>query len=647
MAYKTILLADNDLVFLTTCSEFLESVGFQVIKAASPLEARDILETRYVHLAILDFRLKNDEEKDRSGLLLAKEVARSVPKLILTKFPAHEDVSEAMRWDTGNLPPAVDYVDKRKDLSVLLEAVNRAFTKYVHINLNLAIEWKGRDQFGLVKLIEPGLEGEQLLNNVEEFEDLFRRMFYEKVHIRIDRLLWKRNNRVALVVFAFKEGMKPESFVVVCGQNNIINDEANRFNEFAPRALGKTSTMLGEEMRVETTHFAANVYTLAGNDLENVQTLAELYQLGPDKMFNAALNTLYGNTLKAWHQEKLIPEKGLTLDTAYRECLQLTDDFAQQIFEERIEALEIQIPKIGARFERSEETLVVHFNGQTITYPNPAFFISKMIGTRQSVLLITVPGMLSGHNILTDEFGHTWLTDFAEAGLAPLLWNYVTLEAAIRFDWQETKELQRWHELENCLIFTDFTRPNIGDLEQVVRKPARAIQAIRKLAARTVARDIANYHLGIFFHATRRLADFDPTYPLTSGELARLGHVLLSMAMIAGRFDINKAGKPLTATLPDIEISLVDEKARIVMIGDRKERLAPRPFEVFWYLYQHVDDVCNKEDLLEIALKGKYEERYLHTLIGRIRKAIEDDPGKPRYLITEPNAGYRLISKPE
>jgi DNA-binding response OmpR family regulator len=249
---------------------------------------------------------------------------------------------------------------------------------------------------------------------------------------------------------------------------------------------------------------------------------------------------------------------------------------------------------------------------------------------------------------LTDDSGRAWLTDFAEAGLAPLFWNFVSLEATIRFDWVETNELLRRQELEHCLINTDFAKPDIRDLEPIVGKSARAIAVIRKLVARTVGNDVQDYHLGIFFHAARRLADFDPTLPLTSSELARLGHILLSMAMIAEKLGQDNANEQPMKPMAANQLSIVDEKALIVMIGNRKEHLTPQPFEILWYLYKHANEVCTKEELKAGPLKGeKYAEGYLHTLIGRIRKVIEDDPEHPRYLITESNVGYRLIPKPE
>jgi len=646
MKSRNILLADNDPVFLDNCAEYLESFGYRVVKAANPVEARDILETSYVHLAILDLRLTNDDEKDRSGLMVAKKYAPSIPKIILTKFPAHEDVRDAMMLEQGPLPPAVDFVDKRKDLSALLEAVNQAFALHIHINWDLVIEWKEDKPFGLVNRIEPTIEGVSLLSRVEEFEDLFYRLFGDKNQIRVERLLWEHDRRVALIVFAFKEGMKPESFIVVCGQNAVVNREVQRYKEFAPKAPGDTAIFLSEKTKAETTHFAANVYALAGNDLEEVQTLADLYRLGPEKIFNTALKYLYQVTLKSWHQEKPISERGSTPNVLYSERLHLTNLDPQQL-EARISAVESQIPRLNARISQTSETLSVHFKNHTFTHQHPIRLFRQIIESEQLDLFITVPGVLSGDNILVDKTGRTWLTDFAEAGLAPTLWNFVTMEAIIRFDWVETKELQRIYELERSFVFTDFAKPDIRDLEPVMRKAARAIQTIRKLAARTIGNDVVAYQQGLFLIAARRLADFDPIGPVTATELARLGHSLLSMAMIGEILDQEKKDNRSIAPVQSERIRILDEKARIVMVGNRRERLTPQNFVLFKYLYDKANQICSKEELLKEVLKDAYDDGYLHTLVGRIRKTIEDDPENPRFLVTELNAGYRLILKPK
>lgn len=650
MSQRKILFADNDPDFLSTRSEFLARDGYLVIPAKSPAEAERLADGVNVHIMILDIRLDNDDdETDISGILLAQRSDfRNIPKIILTGFPSPYTSRDVLKLHPSGHQSAINYVGKEEGPSALTQAVQDVFAHHVHINWELFIDWKAIDPFSLVKKIELDIQSERLLHRADEIEDLFRRLFYEKDHIRIERLLWQRDARVALVVFAFKEGVNPESFVVVCGQNAVVSQEAQRFDKFAPKAPGHSATVLDKAMRAETTHFAANAYALADNDLENAQTLIELYRLGPEKTFNASLKTLYQETLKAWHQDKLIHETHRSLDDIYLERLSLGNVFDRQYFEERINVIQAQTPRLKVEIERGEGKLTLRFKNMTCTYPDPIILIPQLIEARQPALsLITVPGTLSGDNIVVDASGRAWLTDFAEAGVAPHFWNFIALEAAIRFDWVDTTDLLRRHEMENCLINTEFTKPNTRDLEPVVSKPARAIATIRKLSAREVGRDTRNYHIGVYFHAVRRLADFNPTKPLTSNELARLGHILLSMAMMSEKLGQEQPNDQIAVPTAMEKINGVDETARKVFIGSREIRLAPQPFEVFKYLYHRPNEVCTKNEILEAALQGKFDEAYLPTLIKRIRSEIENDPEHPRFLITEPNAGYRLILDPK
>jgi len=123
----TILFADNDPDFLRTRREFLEQEGYRVIPALTPTEARRVLERGGVDLAVLDIRLENDDdEKDISGLILAREVALSVPKIILTGFPSYEYVRQALRPQLEGLPTIVDFVAKQEGPEAILRAIRKA-----------------------------------------------------------------------------------------------------------------------------------------------------------------------------------------------------------------------------------------------------------------------------------------------------------------------------------------------------------------------------------------------------------------------------------------------------------------------------------------------------------------------------------------
>jgi predicted nucleotide-binding protein len=125
MAY--ILFADNDPDFLQTRCEYLEQAGHSIVTARGPTEARVILSRGRIDLAVLDIRLEDDDdEKDASGLILAREVAFAVPKIILTGFPSVEAARIALGSRLDGLPPAVDFIDKREGPDALLKAIEDA-----------------------------------------------------------------------------------------------------------------------------------------------------------------------------------------------------------------------------------------------------------------------------------------------------------------------------------------------------------------------------------------------------------------------------------------------------------------------------------------------------------------------------------------
>lgn len=127
LAKVKVLLVDNDLEFLHTRSEFLERNGCQTRLTEDPVEAERLINARQVDIAVVDLRLLNDDdEKDLSGLSLAKNTTPSVPKIIMTRFPTVEAVRQSLRQSFDTLPPAVDFVSKQEGPHALLTAVRRA-----------------------------------------------------------------------------------------------------------------------------------------------------------------------------------------------------------------------------------------------------------------------------------------------------------------------------------------------------------------------------------------------------------------------------------------------------------------------------------------------------------------------------------------
>lgn len=130
MAKPIILLADNDDNFLQTRREFLEDEGLDVKPASNSTEAIAILDQGRVDLAVIDLRLDNNEDQwDVSGLELARQVAPSIPKIIVSQFTNPEVVRNALVTQLNGLPPAVDFIDKGAGQEVLLTAIRRTLAR--------------------------------------------------------------------------------------------------------------------------------------------------------------------------------------------------------------------------------------------------------------------------------------------------------------------------------------------------------------------------------------------------------------------------------------------------------------------------------------------------------------------------------------
>lgn len=122
---KKILLADDNKDFRETWGEFLRNEGYVVVMAGSPSEAEAALGTEQIDLAILDVRLKdNDDELDLSGLEVASMAPSSTHVIIATDYPTVEIVRTAMRRLNGHRL-ADEFIYKPDPEDTFLEVVKR------------------------------------------------------------------------------------------------------------------------------------------------------------------------------------------------------------------------------------------------------------------------------------------------------------------------------------------------------------------------------------------------------------------------------------------------------------------------------------------------------------------------------------------
>jgi two-component system, OmpR family, KDP operon response regulator KdpE len=98
---------------------------------------------------------------------------------------------------------------------------------------------------------------------------------------------------------------------------------------------------------------------------------------------------------------------------------------------------------------------------------------------------------------------------------------------------------------------------------------------------------------------------------------------------------------------PVIEIGelRIDVASRDVRLGEERLKLTPHEFDLLRVLAQNEGKLLTHRTLLREVWGPacQVKAHYLHVYVSHLRRKIEPDPQRPRYLLTEPRAGYRLV----
>jgi len=90
----------------------------------------------------------------------------------------------------------------------------------------------------------------------------------------------------------------------------------------------------------------------------------------------------------------------------------------------------------------------------------------------------------------------------------------------------------------------------------------------------------------------------------------------------------------------------VDLESREVQVNRKEIHLSPKEFDLMIFLIRNPGKVLTHRTLLAKVWGGNYTDQteYLRVFIRHLRKKIEPDPAKPRYILTEPWVGYRFVA---
>ena len=176
------------------------------------------------------------------------------------------------------------------------------------------------------------------------------------------------------------------------------------------------------------------------------------------------------------------------------------------------------------------------------------------------------------------------------------------------------------------LVITDLSMPNMSGLELCRRLREQSKVPIIVLSVKEDE--------SVKIEALDAGADDYVTKPFGIGEL------LARVRAVLRRSPDSDAEQTV---IEDGAFRIDFEKRKVSVLG-KEVHLSPKEFELLVYLFQHSGKVLTHRTLLGKIWGGNYtsQDEYLRVFISNLRKKIEPDPTRPRYILTDPWVGYRF-----
>lgn len=124
--------------------------------------------------------------------------------------------------------------------------------------------------------------------------------------------------------------------------------------------------------------------------------------------------------------------------------------------------------------------------------------------------------------------------------------------------------------------------------------------------------------------------------PVGGKELLARVRAILRRAELPPALDVEKR-----VTYSDDYLA-VDVAERKVMVNGKRVKLTPIEFRLLALLVENAGRILTHQQLLEKVWGWEYADDldYVRIYISHLRRKIEPEPAKPRYIMTEPGVGY-------
>lgn len=188
--------------------------------------------------------------------------------------------------------------------------------------------------------------------------------------------------------------------------------------------------------------------------------------------------------------------------------------------------------------------------------------------------------------------------------------------------------LETFNEWQPDLVITDLAMPVMDGLELCRQLRAVSQVPIIVLSAKGEEKTkIEALDLG---------ADDFVTKPFGIDELFARVRAALRRA--------SSFGSTQATTVLEVGVFRADLESRHVTVEGREIHLTPKEFDLLTYFMTNAGKVLTHRTLLKAIWGGNYvdQNEYLRVFVGQLRKKVEPEGTKPRYILTEPWVGYRF-----
>jgi DNA-binding response OmpR family regulator len=197
-----------------------------------------------------------------------------------------------------------------------------------------------------------------------------------------------------------------------------------------------------------------------------------------------------------------------------------------------------------------------------------------------------------------------------------------------------TEAIECFHRTSPALVVLDLMLPDLPG-EEVCRRIRRGSRVpVIMLTAKVEEADrLRGFALG---------ADDYVIKPFSPRELAARVQALLRRAA--------REPLPLVSPLSFGGDDLVLDFARqIVVRRGRRLQLTPKEYRILLTLASHPGRVFARDELIRFAMGDDFSgfDRTVDAHVKNLRKKLEDDPNRPRYVLTVHGVGYRFADTPE